>query len=98
MEGKPLAKHVVGEFEGATEETPQRTPELIKQLEQKRTPEEKAELVYPKLRRATIMLVGEKTVKEGEPRHVEGSFTPSSTPCPSDVPELAFPRGEDIFR
>ncbi len=98
LEGKPLAKHAVGEFEGAKEETPQRTPELMKQLEQKATPEEKAELVYPKLRRAAIMLIGEKTVKEGEPRHVEGGFTPSNAPCPPSVPEFAFPTAEDILR
>jgi hypothetical protein len=98
VEGKPLAVHAVPEFESAPEEAPQMTSELTKQLEQKRTPEEKAELVYPKLRRAEIVLVGEKTVTVGEPRHEEGGFKPSDTPCPANVAKVAFPDAEDIMR
>jgi uncharacterized protein DUF4157 len=97
LEGKPLREHAVPAFEQAKDE-PQRTPELSKQLEQKRTLTEKAELIYPKLRRAEIVLVGERTLKKDKPTHEEGGFKPSDTPCPPDIVETAFPRAEDVLR
>jgi hypothetical protein len=105
VEGKRLASHAVEEFEGKEprehsdvasnpDESAQKTPELQKALEKRTTPERQADLIYQKLRRATITLSGTKTVKETTTEHVEGGFQQAGD-CPDGVIESAFSRVEE---
>ena len=50
--GTELETHAVGEFETQEAEERHRTPELEKAIKRQRTPADKAQLVYPLLRRA----------------------------------------------
>lgn len=94
LKGRKLTEFAVPAFEGAENE-PQRTPELVKQLEQKKTLKEKAELIYPKLRRAEIVLVGQRTLKQGEVGYEKGTLRPSDEPCPPAAIKSAFPEKEE---
>jgi Domain of unknown function (DUF4157) len=108
VEGKRLASHAVDEFEGKVpketsdvvnnpEETPQRSPELQKSLDKRATPEQQAELVFQKLRRAAITLTGTRTVKETSTTHVAGTFQKAGD-CPEGIAGETFLSVEESLR
>jgi len=107
VEGKRLAEHAVDEFEGNVpkeksefeinpDESSQRSPELQKALEKKKTPKQRADLVYQKLRRATVSLLGTKTVTETVTQHIEDNFQKAGA-CPDGVTDIAFPPVEEAI-
>lgn len=90
VEGAPLAEHAVGEFLTHPAEEPHRTPETTARLEAPgTTAAQKADLVYPLLRRAEITLTRRRM--ETRTRHIEASVETSSTTCPETVIDQAFP-------
>jgi hypothetical protein len=85
------AEHAATEFETQPAEQRHRTPERQAQLEAPTTTSaQKADIVYPLLRRAEITLVRSRTetVLREEPASVETS----DTTCPPDVLDQLFPR------
>jgi hypothetical protein len=91
VEGAPLAEHAATEFETQPAEERHRTPERQARLEAPATTSaQKADIVYPLLRRAEITLVRSRTetVLREEPARVETS----DTTCPTDVIDQLFPR------
>ena len=92
VEGAPLAEHAADEFLMHPEEAHHRTPTLTAQLTAPgTTSRQKADLVYPLLRRAEITLVRNRT--ETRTRHIEGrTETGATTTCPDDLISAAFPR------
>lgn len=79
LKGKELAESSVKAFETEPAEQERRTPDVMKELEKKKTPERQTDTVWPLLRRAEIDLIrvdtDEKTVPE--------SITPVA--CPVEV-------------
>jgi hypothetical protein len=91
VEGAPLAEHAAGEFLTQPAEEPHRTPEMTATLEAPgTTTQQKADLVYPLLRRAEITLTRNRT--ETRTRHIEPSVERTSTTCPEAVIDQVFPR------
>src|SRR5262245_40784061 len=80
--GKPLAEHAVEEFEERPEERSRRTPEVMEELEQRRTPEARTDTVYPLLRRAKIVVSGTEMRKE---EVTVPESPPVASACPPEV-------------
>jgi hypothetical protein len=90
VEGQELATHAVGEFLTQPAEERHRTPELTEELARRRTPQGRAALVYPLLRRAVITLTrtvsAEEQYTETIPAHTESE----SVTCPDEVKRAAI--------
>jgi hypothetical protein len=80
---KALAEESVRAFEQRPEEAERRTPDVMEELEKRKTPERQKDTVYPLLRRAEIVVSNPtgKTIKvkvpESQPAPVEK--------CPTEV-------------
>jgi Domain of unknown function (DUF4157) len=85
--GRELATHAVGEFRAQPEEERHRTPALEQALQQARTPEQQADLIYPLLRRAVITLTREVTEQERYQARIPAGY--QSVACPPEVLEAA---------
>ena len=92
VEGAPLAEHAAGEFLTQPAEERHRTPAITERLTAPgTTPQQKADLVYPLLRRAEITL--EHTRTENRTKHIEGrTETGETKSCPPNVSDAIFPR------
>ena len=95
VEGPKQADEAAKEFKKADAEAPHRTPDVERRLDKARTPQERADIVYPLLRRAMIKLW--RTRKETEkytetiPEH---TTTREVIPCPEKLKNAAFPDPE----
>lgn len=95
VEGPKQADEAAKEFKKADAEAPHRTPDVERRLDKARTPQERADIVYPLLRRAMIKLW--RTRKETEhytetiPEH---TTTREVVPCPEKLKNAAFPDPE----
>src|SRR5262249_4971088 len=89
VEGEPLAEHAVDEFKTQKAEERHRTPELLKELDKRRTATAKAEKVYPLLRRAVITLAKTVTEQEKYTEIVPETTKPEKVDCPEDVKAAA---------
>jgi hypothetical protein len=87
--GTELETHTVGEFETQEAEERHRTPELEKAIKRQRTPADKAQLVYPLLRRAVITLTHAYEVEEPYEETVPEHDADKDVPCPPEVREAA---------
>jgi hypothetical protein len=95
VEGAPLAEHASERFLAEEAEAPHRTPEIEARLNNPSTPPaERADIVYPLLRRAEISLVRSRTVPQTRPGPSQTQATQSS--CPDDVIERLFPRAGQV--
>ncbi len=56
LKGRALAEASVGEFEKEPAEEPRRTPDVMEELERRKTPERQTDTVWPLLRRAEIVV------------------------------------------
>lgn len=94
VEGRALAEHAVGEFETQPAEARHRDdPAVAAALQRRTTPEGKAEVVYPLLRRAVVTLT--KTVTEQQQYEVD---IPGRTEFgPGDCPEIVLEAARSGF-
>jgi|GEM_PF-1299663 len=63
VEGIQLAEYVIAEFSSSSSDASQRTQEIERELHEARTPVEKAQVVYPQLRRVEIELTRQREVE-----------------------------------
>jgi filamentous hemagglutinin family protein len=63
VDGTRLATHAVAEFNSGSGDARQRTAEIEHELEQARTPVEKAQVVYPQLRRVEVEVTRQSEVE-----------------------------------
>jgi hypothetical protein len=61
-EGERLAQYAATVFDSDAEDAVQRTPVIERELQQAATPAEKAQIVYPQLRRVEVELTRQRTV------------------------------------
>ncbi len=95
VEGAPLAEHAAAEFLSQPAEESHRTPEIEARLrDPSTTPAERADLVYPLLRRAEITLVRSRTGTRTREEPARTESTPSS--CPPEVIRQIFPPAEQV--
>jgi hypothetical protein len=86
LNGKALAEQAVEEFKTEEGEEPRRTPEVMEELERKKTPERQTDTVYPLLRRAEIEVSKASTKKV--PETVAEAYRPLAS-CPAEVSRAA---------
>lgn len=93
VEGPPQVEHATERFLAEEQEASHRTPELERRLGRARTPQARAALVYPLLRRAAIDLertrMETETYMEQIPGRVETIDVLGG--CPQDMVSRAFP-------
>lgn len=101
VEGRELEEHAVQEFLASEDEGRHRTPEILQALERARTPAQRAQIIYPLLRRAVVHLTKTDTVTETYdvlvPGHTEWG---ESAPAPEDVERAVIPhfQAQDVLR
>ncbi|MFL5801675.1 MAG: DUF4157 domain-containing protein [Roseiflexaceae bacterium] len=93
VEGAPQADFAAERFQAEDQEAPHRTPEVTRRLAQARTPQQRADLVYPLLRRAAVVLERRRTETETYQERIPASVETVDVAgrCPSDIVERAFP-------
>lgn len=84
--GRRLAEHAVEQFREESAEVPHRSEELLRSLEGK-TPQQQADIIYPLLRRAVVVL--EKSGTREQTNFVEEEAGYRDTPCPPLVENQA---------
>jgi hypothetical protein len=95
VEGPKQADEAAKEFKKADAEAPHRTPDVERRLDRARTPQERADIVYPLLRRALIKLSRSRKETEHYTEHIpEGTSTREVIPCPEKLKNAAFPDPE----
>jgi hypothetical protein len=95
VEGAPLAEHSSERFLADEAEESHRTPAIQARLnDPSTTPAERADIVYPLLRRAEISLVRSRTEPRTQPGPSRTETTPSS--CPPEVIDRLFPRAAQV--
>jgi hypothetical protein len=101
VEGDELAANAVEEFRNQPAEARHRTPELEADLERRRSPRQKAALVYPLLRRAVLTLTRTREVEEQYTVDIPAHTTSEATECPTEVRQEAvadFRRSDALRR
>ncbi|HLA72329.1 MAG TPA: YDG domain-containing protein [Steroidobacteraceae bacterium] len=76
VDGAQLAEYAAARFNSDDSDVRQRTPEVERELEEARTPAEKAQVVYPQLRRVEIEVTRQRVV--------EHTKVASAVSCPVD--------------
>jgi hypothetical protein len=89
VEGDELAANAVEEFRNQPAEARHRTPELEADIERRRSPRQKAALVYPLLRRAVLTLTRTREVEEQYTVDIPAHTTSEATECPTEVRDAA---------
>jgi Domain of unknown function (DUF4157) len=93
VEGSQQADFAAAEFTTQQQEEPHRTPDLTRRLERARTPQQRADIVYPLLRRVAITLTRTQRVTESFTEEIPASVRrqPVLGDCPQDIIQSAFP-------
>ncbi len=93
VEGPQQAEHATERFLADEQEAPHRTPELERRLGRARTPQARAALVYPLLRRAAIDLERTRMETETYTEEIPGRVETVDVlgGCPQDIVSRAFP-------
>jgi len=94
VEGSQQADYATERFRSEEREAPHRSPEITRRLERARTPQQRADLVYPLLRRAAVVLEKRHMETESYTEHIPASVETvdvNGMRCPSDMVERAFP-------
>ncbi len=93
VEGPAQAEYATQRFLAEEQEAPHRTEALTRRLERARTPQARAELVYPLLRRAAVVLERTQMVTEHYTEQIPGRVEAVDVQggCPSDITQRAFP-------
>jgi hypothetical protein len=66
VDGARLAEYATMEFNSDDSDTRQRTPEIERKLAEARTPAEKAQLVYPQLRRVEVEVTRQRVIERAD--------------------------------
>ena len=92
VEGSKQANEAAREFKKGEAEIPHRTPDVERRLDRARTPQERADIVYPLLRRALVKLQRNWKETEHYKEHIpEHTATREVLPCPDKLKNAAFP-------
>lgn len=93
VEGAPQAEHATERFLAEEQEAPHRTAEIERRLGRARTPQARAALVYPLLRRAAIDLERRRMETETYTEQIPGRVDVVDVfgGCPQDIINRAFP-------
>jgi hypothetical protein len=100
VEGRELEEHAVEQFLASEDEGRHRTPEILEALERARTPAQRAQIIYPLLRRSVIHLTKTDTVTETYDVLVPGRTEwGESGPAPEDVERAVIPhfQAQDVL-
>jgi hypothetical protein len=92
VEGKELEENAVARFLESDAETRHRTPEVLEALKRAKTPAERAQIVYPYLRRAEVHLTRTvKAIVEYDEWIAEKREWGASQTAPKDVQDAVVP-------
>lgn len=93
VEGREQAEYATRQFLTEEQEASHRSEELTRRIERARTPQARAELVYPFLRRAAVLLERTQMVTESYTEEIPARVETVDVlgGCPDDIIERAFP-------